>query len=101
MAYIRFANDEKELFKLLFMCDRQGEKLIPMSDFNDSVKIIMNQNHVTREIAELIHLEMWITVHGIATMQATSFLSLDWDLISNIITDIYQGIRTRHLSEGI
>ena len=99
MAYIRFAKEEKELFKLLFMCDRKGEKLIPTTDFDVSVEIIMKANGISREKARLIHLEMWTCVHGIGTMLATSFLSLDWELISNMLTDVYQGVRARHLSE--
>ena len=99
MAYIRFAKEEKELFKFLFMCDRKGMGLTSTSDFNASVEIIMKANGVSREKAELIHLEMWTSVHGIGTMLATSFLNLEWELISDMLTDVYQGIRARHLSE--
>ncbi len=99
MAYIRFAKEEKELFKLLFMHDREGKELVPSPDFEESVQMIMSANGIERKKAELIHLEMWISVHGIGTMLATSFLSLDFELISNILTDIYQGIRARHLSK--
>lgn len=100
MAYVRFAKEETELFKLLFMCDRRGKELIPSPDFTQSVEMIMKANGLTREKAELIHLEMWTCVHGIATMLATSFLSLDRELISQILTDVYQGVRSRYLSEG-
>ena len=99
MAYIRFAKEEKELFKLLFMRDREGKELVPSPDFEESVQMIMSASGIERKKAELIHLEMWISVHGIGTMLATSFLSLDFELISNILTDIYQGIRARHLSK--
>ena len=99
MAYIRFAKEEKELFKLLFMRDRDGKELVPSPDFEESVQMIMSANGIERKKAELIHLEMWVSVHGIGTMLATSFLSLDFELISNILTDIYQGIRARHLSK--
>jgi len=99
IAYIRFAKEEKELFKLLFMRDREGKELVPSPDFEESVQMIMSANGIERKKAELIHLEMWVSVHGIGTMLATSFLSLDFELISNILTDIYQGIRARHLSK--
>ena len=99
MAYIRFAKEEKELFKLLFMCDRKGEKLSPTVDFEDSVKLIMNANGISREKASLMHLETWTFVHGIGTMIATSFWSPEWDFISDMLTDIYQGLRARHLTE--
>ena len=99
MAYIRFAKEERELFKMLFMCDREGKELAPTSDFNTSVELIMNANGVSKEIAELIHLEMWSFVHGVATMSATCFLDLEWELISNMLTDIYQGVRMRYISK--
>ncbi len=98
MAYIRFAKEERELFKFLFMRDRTLEDTTPALDFRESVQIIMNANGITREKAELMHLEMWICVHGIATMIATSFLPLQWELISEITSDVYHGIKTRHTS---
>ncbi len=99
MAYIRFAKEEKELFKLLFMRDRTGVDTSPSLDFEESVQMIMKANGVTVEKATLMHLELWACVHGIGTMLATSFLSLEWELISDMLTDVYQGIRARHLSE--
>lgn len=99
MAYIRFAKEEKELFKLLFMRDRRGEETEYSLDFEASVIMIMKANGVSKEKAELMHMEMWAFVHGIATMFATSFLSLEWELVSDMLTDVYQGIRSRHLTE--
>ena len=99
MAYIRFAKEEKELFKLLFMRDRSGEDMSPSLDFEESVQMIMKANGITIEKARLIHLETWTCVHGIGVMIATSFLSFEWEMISDILTDVYQGIRIRHLSE--
>ena len=100
MAYIRFAKEEKELFKLLFMRDRTNEDLSPSPDFEESVNLIMELNNVSREQAMLIHLEMYTCVHGIATMVATSFLPLEWTLISQILSDIYHGIRTKVAEEN-
>ena len=97
MAYIRFAKEEKNLFKFIFMCDRKGNAIVPTVDFNTSIEIIMKSNGITKEKAELFHLEMWSCVHGIGTMIATSFLELDWELISKMISDIYQGLRVRYI----
>lgn len=97
MAYIRFAKEETQLFKLLFMCDRKGEKLKPSPDFNQSVEMIMQANGVTREQAQTIHFETWVCVHGIATMVATCFLTLEWEEISQILTDVYQGLRAKFI----
>ena len=100
MAYIRFAKEERELFKLLFMRDRTGEDMSPSLDFEASVQMIMKANGVSIEKARLMHMESWAFVHGIGTMLATSFLPLEWEIISDMLTDVYQGIRARHISEG-
>ena len=94
MGYIRFAKEEKELFKFLFMCDRCGKDSSPTKDFTESVALIMESNGITRAEAELMHLEMWSAVHGIASMCATSFLTLDDEIISRMLSDIYQGLRS-------
>ena len=99
MAYIRFASEEKELFKLLFMRDRSGEDTAPSPDFKESVKMLREANGISEEKAELMHLEMWSLVHGIAVMVATSFLSREWEIISKMTSDVYQGIRARHIEE--
>ena len=100
MAYVRFAKEEKSLFQLLFMRDRTGEDTtLSPPDFEESVQIIMKANGVSYEKARLMHLEMWACVHGIGTMLATSFLSLDFDVVSDILSDVYQGVRSRCLSE--
>ena len=96
MAYIRFASEEKELFRLLFMRDRTGEDLSPPPDFERSAEIISKASGVSLETARLMHLEIWAFVHGIGTMLVTSFLPLDTDLISTMLSDAYQGIRKRH-----
>lgn len=96
MAYIRFAKEEKEFFKLLFMKERNGKDFIPTADFDQSIQIIMQANEVSKDVATKIHLEMWAFVHGIAVMLATSFITFDWSFISDMVTDVYQGIRTRN-----
>jgi len=99
MAYIRFAMEEKELFKLLFMRDRTGEDLSPSPDFEKSANIIVDAFGVSIETARLIHLEIWACVHGIGVMIATNFLPLELDLISRITSDVYQGIRAKYTAE--
>ena len=96
MAYISFATEEKALFKLLFMCDQKERGEISSPDFDRSVELIREANGLTREEATLMHLEMWVCVHGIAAMEATSFLALGEALISQILTDTYQGLCHRH-----
>ncbi len=100
MAYIRFAKEEKELFKLLFMCDTTRKSFTPTQDFDASVSMVMQANGIDKATAELLHFEMWVCVHGIATMHATSFLAFEWDLVERMLTDVYHGVRARFLAGG-
>ena len=99
MAYIRFAKEEKELFKLLFMRDRSTEKINRGDRHLDSIiEIICKQTGLSREQAQKLHLELWIYVHGIAAMLVTDYLELDEDTVSEILTDAYEGIKTRFIT---
>ena len=99
MGYIRFAKEEKELFKLLFMRDRSNETIADEFDESTRMAIAMMQKSLglSYEKANQFHLEMWIYVHGIASLLATSYLPLEWDAISDLVSDAYQGIRARYL----
>ena len=97
MAYIRFAREERELFKLLFMRDRSNEE-IPQSfdEIKPIIQIIQKSTGLSEEDASMFHLEMWVYVHGIATMIATSYLEWDGDMISKMLTDGYEGLKARY-----
>lgn len=96
MAYIRFAREERELFKLLFMRDRSGEKIAENREaVRPQVDQIRKNTGLDEEAAYLFHIEMWIYVHGIATMIATSYLNWDMELIDRMLTDEYIGLKYR------
>ena len=100
MGYIRFAKEEKELFKMLFMRDRSNETIADEWDESAQMSISMMQKALglPSEKVKQFHLEMWIYVHGIASLLATSYLPLEWEHISNMITDAYEGMKKRYFS---
>ncbi len=100
MAYIRFAKEEKELFKLLFMRDRSVEKIEENENQNQKeirplLQLIQKDIGMNEQEAYTFHIEMWIFVHGMATMIATNYLDLDEEYISRVLTDAYKGIKSR------
>ena len=97
MAYIRFAREQKELFKLLFMRDRTHEEKAAGDELEALLGLIQKNMGLSRDDAYRFHLKMWIYVHGIATMIATAYLEWDMDFISAALTDAYQGLRLRFL----
>ena len=101
MAYIRFAREEKELFKLLYMRDRTKEHIPEETEQTDMMEALIHNNTGLSGLdAKLFHLEMWAYVHGIATMFATRFFDLDWELVSKMLTDCYQGLKKQHEKES-
>jgi len=99
LAYIQFAKDEKELFKLLFMRDRTDEQIQEGEHSYDiAINMIMTSIGLEYDAARKLHLEMWIFVHGIATMLATSYLDMGDEFIREVMSDAYQGIM-RFLTE--
>ena len=101
MAYIRFAKEERELFKLLFMCDRDGAAIPDNAELKSRMEALVQSNTgLDSQDATLFHMEMWVYVHGIATMFATCYLDLDWELVSRMLSDAYQGLRKQYEMEG-
>ena len=99
MGYIRFAKEEPELFKLLFMRDRTGEEPKEGKELGVVVALIQKSTGLDEESARRFHLEMWIFVHGIATMIATRYLKWEMDFVSQVLTDAYTGLKCRYLGK--
>ena len=100
MAYIRFAKEEKELFKLLYMRNRSAETIPEETEAGNQMAAIVHNNiGLNGADAKVFHLEMWAFVHGIATMIATGYFDLEWDLISKMLTDSYHGLKKQYEKE--
>ena len=95
IAYIRFAKEEPELFKLLYMRDRSNESFDDKIYMKPLMKEIQKNLGLSEDDAYLFHLEMWIFVHGIAVMTATSYLEWDMDKVSEVLSDAYMGLKYR------
>lgn len=100
MAYIRFAKEETELFKLLFMCDRsKKEQEMQATQLQPIIELIQKNLGLSKERAYLFHMEIWIFVHGMATMIATSYLNWDMDFVSNALTETYSALKQYYCEE--
>lgn len=100
MGYISFAKEEKELFKYLFMRNRANETDWEKDSFDKSTYIIMKNYGLYKDSAYKLHAEMWIFVHGIATMLATGYLDWDMETVSKMITDAYLGLVSQIKGDG-
>lgn len=97
MGYIRFAMEQKQLFSYLFMRSRVGEEEgYDGGDISEVIKSVSAATGLEGGAAERFHWECWIFVHGIATMLATSYLQLSDEDVSQLITDMFLGLKSRY-----
>lgn len=89
MAYIKFAKEEKELFRFLFM--RQNsyaelrEALLPI--MHRSISLLMDEYQIDWEEAHHFHDQLWVHTHGIASMIATDFCDWNMDKVQKMLTE--------------
>lgn len=91
MGYIRFAREEPKLYFYMFMRNREGKYGWEEKYFYEAAEVVMRNYGLERSAAEKLHLEIWLTVHGIASAIATGFLDLDENTVSDMLTDAYRG----------
>jgi AcrR family transcriptional regulator len=92
IAYIDFARDEPELFKLLFMRDRHADKT--ESELKDQsldyvIRLVIKRTGLTPEKAMSFHKHLWVTAHGLATMIATQFSPITHEEAEQLLTEEY------------
>lgn len=96
MGYIDFARSEPALYRWLFMRDRSGQDIPDgRADSARIIRLIADKTGLSEDAAWLFHLEMWLFVHGAASMLATGYLDWDGELIDGMLTDIFEGLRAR------
>jgi AcrR family transcriptional regulator len=98
MAYIRFAVEENELFKLLFMSGAEELSGYEDSkkDWSNTVVGVASTISIPEKSAEMFHFEMWMFVHGIAVMLATKNADIDTETVSSMLSDVYLGLKTKY-----
>ena len=95
-AYIGFAKDYPEFFKLLFM-DEKGASVMSMGNSTQKsmTETLLRTLSCSRQTAMAIQTEMWVYVHGFATMIATKYIQWDEQSVSEMLTDVYEGLKLR------
>ena len=80
MDYILFAKNEPKLFCFLFMRSNAFSEMkrILLPIIEDSIAELMETYQISHEEADLLHDQLWMHTHGIASMIATDFC--DWNL---------------------
>jgi len=94
MAYIKFAHDEPQLFRLLFMTKPKESVTVPsmVDNFNDICNIsdsIEGPYGMDKDEAARLFQHMWIYTHGIATMCVNGLCTYTQEEISERLTEVF------------
>lgn len=80
IEYVRFARQQPELFRFLFMRPQAFAEMKPalLPIIEQSIDELMEQYHISHDAADELHDQLWMHAHGIAVMTATNYC--DWDM---------------------
>ena len=95
MGYIKFAVEQPELSKYLFMRKR-GNEGYGNESFDKATFSIMKNYGLYKNDAAKLHAEMWVFVYGIATMFVTGYLNWDWQTVSEMVSDVFRGLTAKN-----
>ena len=90
VSYVRFARDESELFKALFMQDQSVdlEEMFPIS--SEILQAVQEAAGVSPEYAKVLHGWLWIFTHGLAVSLATKSCCISDERLSKVLTGAYE-----------
>lgn len=95
IAYIQFAKEEKQLFKLLFLNEsfsiHSFDDMVQGDDNEQIVQMIAGSTQISTEQAKRVFLSIWLLMHGIATMIATNNAEIPIAELEDILTRGFKG----------
>ena len=92
MQYIRFAREEPELYRFLFLTRAQDQKYSAMMSMRHLQELVrptlMNVYHITAEEADLYFRDLWFVVHSLSTLIVTGDCPYSDRKIGQILTGV-------------
>lgn len=89
ISYILFAKQEPRLFCFLFMRTNSfseiKQALLPIIE--KSIKELSELYHIGHEEADVLHDQLWMHAHGIASMIATQFCDWNMEKVKKMLSD--------------
>lgn len=89
MTYIQFAKEESPLFCFLFMRSNAfseiRQALLPMIE--TAIAELMDNYRISHEKADILHDQLWMHAHGIASMIATNFCNWKMEKVEKMLFD--------------
>lgn len=102
LAYIRFAKDYPEFFKLIFMqkTNLDAEAFVISDEIGeDVIEVGRTLTGLSYEEQKKFHVKVWIFTHGIACLVATNTVNFTEEEIENLLTDTVGEMLRGHLNQ--
>lgn len=96
--YILFAIKEPRLFQLLFMTEQKqipgltGVLPVIEESYEEILSSVQREYRFDRASSEKLYRHLWIYTHGIATLCATGMCRFTGEEISDMVTEVCQGL---------
>lgn len=105
VAYIKFAKENKNYFKVLFMNECKSNNISGMFDTkgfkNEEINAeVSKKSGLSSKLINKIRVHCWLMVHSIATMIVTNYCDFSDDEISEILTDEYTALVKKYKEES-
>ena len=90
LAYVHFARDEAELFKMLFMSDRNVDvdQMFPVPD--ELIALVQEASGLSAIHARLLHSWLWVFTHGLAVSFATKMCCISEERLPKVLEGAYE-----------
>lgn len=96
LNYIRFAYEEKNLFRFLFQSDKLGEgsmkSIMDSEDLLPVITVLQQEAELEETQAREVFTALFAAVHGFASLLANNSLEYDEVYFSRVLTEIFYGV---------
>lgn len=95
LCYIKFAKDEPQLFRLLFMNDMENKTNTAFyldENYGDIVDVMIAEYGLPREVCERLYRDMWVYTHGLATLTATGSAEFSDTKTDELLTRVFKSL---------
>lgn len=103
-AYIRFAANEPQLFRLLFMREANAQAASALPEIDENYRAILqsitDRYGVGAAQAEELYRHLWIYSHGIATLLATRTCAFGEEQINAALGEVFLALLKEKTSEA-
>ena len=96
LRYIRFAAEERHLFRFLFQSDKYAGKdfgeLVNAEELSPVFEVLQREAEITAEQSRAAFETLFLAAHGIASLLANNSMEYDEGHFTGVLTNVFMGV---------